>query len=260
MATAHEDPLLYSPDMEGRRCYDPFGHLNETAALYKKPGTAPNVSTNFYPGVLRPAESQVVDPDVGLSVQERINLQTWMSNPLVARARMTAPRADVLSLFVTLHEIMHDLEDRFPGVTFRELLSSAQGGKPDRLVDTLRRAGCAAEDIAIVAGAVNPGRAIEIDNPTSKREMQRFELADALRNGEDIDLSAWSPEDVARCSAMATEMSATQRLVCSEVFENRFRSMKAISDHLGLAAATVRQALVKLRYHRSRQLHEWSVD
>jgi len=55
LTTAHEDPLLYSPDMEGRRCYDPFGCLNETAAMYKKPATAyaiPELISEAYSEVL----------------------------------------------------------------------------------------------------------------------------------------------------------------------------------------------------------------
>lgn len=202
-----------------------------------------------------------VDPVLqSMSDESVTNIQVWLDNPIVAAAARRQRNPDLLSLFVSLHGVLHDLEDRFPGVPFRTLLSTS-ADRPANFIETLEAAGCDPDDIAIVAehtGCDAP--AINIDEPANNRERLRMELADDIAAGLDVDRSKWNREDWARAHAMPTPMSTVQRRVCATVLEGRFRTMKSIAAELKISPSTVRQTVIKLRYHRSRRLHEWSEE
>ena len=207
-------------------------------------------------------DSQSVDPELAAwSESDLVDMRVWLSNPIVAAAADRQRNPDVLSLFVSLHSVLHDLEDRFPGVPFRTLLSTSSSDRPANFIEVLTEAGCDPDDIAIVAehtGCTAP--AINIDEPANNRERLRMELADDIVAGLDVDRSKWNREDWARAHAMPTPMSSVQRRVCAVVLEGQFRTMKSIAAELKISPSTVRQTVIKLRYHRSRQLHEWSEE
>ena len=75
----------------------------------------------------------------------------WTSSPLVKRAIEKSPDCSAASIFSTLLDIMHEVEDRFPGVPYAELLSEP-ALRPDmrRTRTTLRRCGATEADIALV--------------------------------------------------------------------------------------------------------------
>lgn len=208
------------------------------------------------------ANSRVVDPTLNaISEQEMVDMEVWLSNPIVASAARRQRHPNVLSLFESLHSVLHDLEDRFPGVPFRTLLSTSSSDRPANFVEVLAEAGCDPDDIAIVAehSGCEP-TAINIDEPANNRERLRMELADDISAGLDVDRSKWNREDWARAHAMPTPMSDVQRRVCAAVLEDQFRTMKSIAAELAISPSTVRQTVIKLRYHRSRRLHEWSEE
>lgn len=74
----------------------------------------------------------------------------WQHDPLVKRAVETSD-GSAIGVLETLHEIMLDVEDRFPGFPFAQLLSDpAQRPNMQRMRDTLRRHGACEADIALV--------------------------------------------------------------------------------------------------------------
>jgi len=208
------------------------------------------------------ADSQSVDPTLeAWSKSDLVDMRVWLSNPIVAAAANRQRNPDVLSLFVSLHSVLHDLEDRFPGVPFRTLLSTSSSDRPDNFIETLHAAGCDPDDIALIAEHTGcEPTAINIDEPANNRERLRMELADDIVAGLDVDRSKWNREDWARAHAMPTPMSSLQRRVCAVVLEDQFRTMKSIAAELEISPSTVRQTVIKLRYHRSRRLHEWSEE
>ena len=264
--------LVPNGDLEG---YGSFEHTIEAAQAStferrrKKPtGRAMANGSNAF-GTLTecgPVGSQhsnsLVDPVLrAISDQSMVDMKVWLDNPIVAAAARRQRHPNVLSLFESLHTVLHDLEDRFPGVPFRTLLSASSGERPANFIETLHAAGCDPDDIAIVAehtGCSAP--AINIDEPANNRERLRMELADDIAAGLDVDRSKWNREDWARAHAMPTPMSTVQRRVCATVLEGQFRTMKSIAAELEISPSTVRQTVIKLRYHRSRRLHEWSEE
>ena len=208
------------------------------------------------------SKSRVVDPTLrAVSEQEFVNMKVWLDNPIVKAAARRQRLPNIRSLFISLHSVLHDLEDRFPGVSFRELLSGSSGGRPDNFIESLAEAGCDVDDIAIVAAHTGcEPNAINIDEPSSNPERLKFELADDIVAERFVDRSKWNKEDWARAHAMPTPMSDSQRRVCAAVLEDQFRTMKSIAAELQISPSTVRQTIIKLRYHRSRRLHEWSEE
>lgn len=74
----------------------------------------------------------------------------WQQDPLVKRAAENSDGSP-LGLLEELHQLMLDVEDRFPGVPFGQLLSDPVQ-RPDmrRMRATLRRHGACEADIALV--------------------------------------------------------------------------------------------------------------
>ena len=254
--------------------YGPFEHTIEASQSTtferrrKKPtGRAKANGSNAFGtcGDGGPVGSQhsdsLVDPLLrAVSDQSVVDMKVWLDNPIVAAAARRQRHPNVLSLFESLHTVLHDLEDRFPGVPFRTLLSTSASDRPANFIETLHAVGCDPDDIAIVAehtGCDAP--AINIDEPANNRERLRMELADDIAAGLG-DRSKWNREDWARAHAMPTPMSTVQRRVCATVLEGQFRTMKSIAAELKISPSTVRQTVIKLRYHRSRRLHEWSEE
>ena len=80
----------------------------------------------------------------------------WLDDPMV---RTASDRGDgsALSTLTHLHEIMCEVEERFPGVPFREVLAGGKSAGGLRKVrNTLRRLGACEADIALVAPAPEP--------------------------------------------------------------------------------------------------------
>lgn len=74
----------------------------------------------------------------------------WHQNPLVLRA-VENSNGTPHGVLTELHQIMLDVEDRFPGVPFAQLLSDpAQRPDMRRMRGTLRRGGACEADIALV--------------------------------------------------------------------------------------------------------------
>jgi hypothetical protein len=89
--------------------------------------------------------------------REEAKLNTeWRDHPLVQRAVIEADKAGDLSTLGVLDNLltlMNEIEDRFPGIPFRDLLqdrAQMHGTDIHQIRKTLRRFGACEADIAIV--------------------------------------------------------------------------------------------------------------
>jgi hypothetical protein len=85
-------------------------------------------------------------------------LQRWIENPLVKQAvRLNTPKegegADMRQVLLTLHDQLTELEERFPGVPFAEIIGEKMEWDTceiARVRRTLKANGASPEDIALV--------------------------------------------------------------------------------------------------------------
>lgn len=76
----------------------------------------------------------------------------WLDSPMVKRA-IEATDGDAVAVMAELLRIMNNLEDRFPGLTFDQILGDkvdVAAGDRMRMRNTLRRNGVCEADIALV--------------------------------------------------------------------------------------------------------------
>lgn len=84
------------------------------------------------------------------------DLTEWVQHPVVNMAARNLPdEATALDLLISLHEVLTDLDDRFPGVPFRKMIVDPDNGGATKLeiLETLTAAGVSDDDIrAILSG------------------------------------------------------------------------------------------------------------
>lgn len=170
------------------------------------------------------------------------------------------PDQSLRSVLLRLHDTMTELEARFPGLAFGEILAGVpeEVDKND-LADKLRSIGVSSADIAIVTGVEKVTGIIEIDRPESQAEAKMFSVADAYRQGGRLSARALATSESGylRSVQLRTDLTDTQALIAAAIL-NTSGTIDDVARRLGVARNTVRDTLIKVRYHRSRGLHAWS--
>lgn len=78
--------------------------------------------------------------------------ELWLDSPIVRHVSRHYSPADTLELLEGVHLYCTELEDKFPGVPFRQILSSHESPSPWPTLRTLARTGTSPESLAVVFG------------------------------------------------------------------------------------------------------------
>jgi len=99
----------------------------------------------------------------------------WLDGPIVRHVRASYGPKDVLELLEGVHLVCTELEERFPGIPFRNILSTSEVASPWETLRALRGASVAADTIAAVLGRFTyvkptsaPGVAARFDTYTDE--------------------------------------------------------------------------------------------
>lgn len=110
--------------------------------------------------------------------REETEVKEWSDHPFVQRAARLADEAgdhSTLGVLERLLDVMYEVEDRFPGVPFSEILvdqAQTPGYDLARIRRTLQRNGACPADIALVApssDALRPRRDALLADPYDER-------------------------------------------------------------------------------------------
>lgn len=80
-------------------------------------------------------------------------VDAWLEHPLVREAHHgLRDDASILDLFENLRRVLDEVEDQFPGVPFRTILSAYETPDPERVRKTMRQAGVPEKNINLAIG------------------------------------------------------------------------------------------------------------
>jgi hypothetical protein len=171
-------------------------------------------------------------------------VEDWLDNPLVKRAFESVPdETPLLDVLEKLLETLHGLEDRFPGVPFRTILS-AHEPSPDRLriIGTLRRTGATDEDIQLVFGncGVIPTDADLVDE-------KAFEMVAAGATTQDLIDAGYTRTAAENISAVKNPLTKSEQ-VALDLLLREDVSFGEAARRLGFSRVTPRRAMRKHRF------------
>jgi hypothetical protein len=161
----------------------------------------------------------------------------WVEHPLVREAARDAD--DALGLLSQLNKLMLEVEDRFPGVPFRQILERPQAalGKLDRIA-MLRDAGIDEDLIADLEGPV--------DIEPGWGETEWTYAATDLTYSELQELSGWSRGRCAEVVALRGAFTRTEDKVIEAVQAGA--TISEAARLVGVARNTARRAVRKFKY------------
>jgi predicted DNA-binding protein (UPF0251 family) len=165
----------------------------------------------------------------------------WLDNPIVRQAyRMSPDDSELVDVLDKLLEILHELEDRFPGVPFRDILSTPDTGRDRmRIVATLRQTGASEDDISIVFGDMKHFDWDQVDD-------RAFELVHrGVTKRELLDLG-YTTSGAESVLGIRTPLTPTEEKALDLVQQGM--TIGEASRRLGLNRATTRRAVRKYRY------------
>jgi hypothetical protein len=166
----------------------------------------------------------------------------WLDNPLVRRAYQQSPEdATLLDVLDKLLETMHELEDRFPGVPFRDILSAPESGRSRmQIVATLRKTGASEDDIALVFGEMKPFIWDNVDDDA-------FELVRQGKTHAELVELGYSPTAATNILAVRFPLSVAERQAVDLSIGEGMTAGQIEREH-GIGRATTRRGLRKQRY------------
>jgi hypothetical protein len=161
----------------------------------------------------------------------------WAEHPLVREAARDAD--DALGLLTQLNKLMLEVEDRFPGVPYRQILEQPQAalGKLDRIA-MLRDAGIDEDLIADLEGPV------DIEHGWGEREWTY--AATDLSYSELQELSGWSRGRCNEVVALRGSFTGNEDKVIEAVQAGA--TISEAARLVGVARNTARRAVRKWRY------------
>ena len=108
-------------------------------------------------------------------------LEKWIEHPLVQEAAGRAPDETMLSVFETLHEMLVELDERFPTLGLPEILATAKKPANGVIAQQLAAAGASQEDIEMICVIDRPKSALLTgeDLRAAELDMSRNEMVEA---------------------------------------------------------------------------------
>lgn len=167
----------------------------------------------------------------GAVLQDVVIDEAWYHNPIVRNVlgRFTDPPS-AFAVFDALSSMLNELEEKFPGLSFNEILygQSETASKRDRIRATLSAAGVAAEDIDLVA----PSQFSMAASGLSETELEREYGVSASTASEIVKLRQ-PPSDRER--QIAALVDAGQKPA-------------HVAKALGVSRSTVKRAMERVAY------------
>lgn len=189
---------------------------------------------------------------------------SWLGHPIVKLAAERAPDLSARSLLTSMSSLMNELEDRFPNMSFDEILGASESDlQPDLMAQHMLGAGVDPDDVFIVTGyrsqkGPEPDR-LDPTSPTTEAEQRIYEIADQIVAGADRAAltERYGKNLVMRAGSFVAPMSENQSDICRMLLEPG-ATFNRVSRARGERRQTAMYAWRKMRYHRTRHLHEWA--
>lgn len=166
---------------------------------------------------------------------------SWFDHPIVRRsARQLPPGSSVLDLLEATHATMTELEDRFPGMPFAEILSGSDVPHPTTVAATLLERGARPSDVRLICKS-------ESDKPMDMPSEDDFQLA-GTKLSELVKLGY--PKVKGRMiSRMRENVSVSERHWAQAILDRGLTQSKA-AKHFAVNRHGIRIALGKVMYRR----------
>lgn len=167
-------------------------------------------------------------------------IDRWRSHPIVKRAIAQAEPPTAKMIAQHLICILNELETRFPGIPFDQILEAPTVMSKQELVGTLRRAGVCERNIDMIVGRTElADRWRPIDNELFAAIEQCSSHADVLRLG-------MSAEQAHQMMRMLTPFTVNDERILTLLFTGI--SQRDVARRLGCDTRTVKIAYLKHRY------------
>jgi hypothetical protein len=171
------------------------------------------------------------------------DLDRWSQHPVVGEALgRIGDGYSALDLLSATHEVMTDLEVRFPGLNYNQIFNGHKDPDPQRLIGTARACGASKEDLELVFG---PSTHVNEQLGPDEYELVHQGLMPA-----EIQKLGYGKDLACRISALRHPVTDTEQEVLDYMDATPGVSGLETSRRLNVNPSTVRQAQRKRRYRQ----------
>lgn len=175
----------------------------------------------------------------------------WFEHPIVKRVQDMAPEgASARHVLIALSDTLNELEDRFPGMPFSEILGSAERPQPIQVAQELKLRGVSDADLALICES-RTGQAGSAS--LSYFDLRDLEAAHAGVPGAELERQGWPQRKAKEVCRMRQNVSGNE-LKWARLILDQGWNVNQVVRELGVPRYQVRVGLAKVVYRRWLQL------
>lgn len=183
-----------------------------------------------------------------MSTQALVPPDEWFDHPIVKRVQDRLPEgATALDLLSSLSDTLNDLEDRFPSLTFDQILEGGTNPHPWQIGQRLASLGVSEADIDLIC---DRQPAVRGSANRAQYTVKDFEAARSGHTGAELHRMGWTEMRAREVSRFTQNVSGNELKWARQVLDEG-KPITAVANKVeGIGRYSVRVAVGKVMYRR----------